>query len=75
MDETCAFQGGCLLFDRRLADLPGMADLFRRRYCEADHTRCARHVLAERVGSNAVPADLMPNDHDSAADIGSGRRG
>jgi hypothetical protein len=53
--------------DERLSGLPGIADLFRHKYCEGDHTQCARHILAELVGRDRVPSRLMPNDHDSAA--------
>jgi hypothetical protein len=58
--------------DTRLSSLPGIADLFRVRYCDGDHTLCARHRLADIVGVNGVPESLMPNDHDSAAKLARG---
>ena len=68
-ESSCAFDGGCPLFEGHLSRLPGMADLFRRRYCDGNHDACARHLLAVEIGADAVPDALMPNDHDGAHEV------
>lgn len=70
--EECHFGKHCPVMDTRLVRLPGIADLFKTRYCEGDHTQCARHRLADLIGSDAVPEKLMPNDHAAAAKLASG---
>ncbi|MCK8115531.1 hypothetical protein [Anaerosoma tenue] len=54
---TCAF------FHDRLAKMPSMSLMLRQRYCEgewADNTRCARRIVAVKVGLGDVPDDLYP---------------
>lgn len=43
--------------------VPGIARIYRTRYCDRDHTACARFSLASVVGPRAVPLNLMPNQH------------
>jgi hypothetical protein len=65
----CECLGGCPFFNDRMQDMEGMAALFKQRYCLGDMTRCARHVVFERLGKPAVPPDLYPNQFDRAQEI------
>jgi hypothetical protein len=57
----CECLGGCPFFNDKMKDQAGLVELFKQRYCKGDSTRCARHMIVERLGKPAVPADLYPN--------------
>ncbi|GAB4273902.1 MAG: hypothetical protein Kow0056_01500 [Coriobacteriia bacterium] len=61
---ACPHLPGCPVFETRMDRLPGIASLFRTRYCETAFDRCARRMAYETLGPGAVPAGLMPNDHE-----------
>ena len=66
----CANDGQCAFFEQKhMAELDGLTSLYRNRYCDGDHEKCARHKVAEAFGETAVPTDLRPNDHAVAAEI------
>jgi hypothetical protein len=70
MEDGCVFGQDCPIFDDRLARLPGMAHMFRARYCDGSPDRCVRHLLALEIGASLVPDDLMPNDMETAVQLG-----
>jgi hypothetical protein len=54
---SCPHFSGCALYPRfKLAPL---LRLWQVRYCEADHTRCARYQLS--LAGKPVPLTLLPN--------------
>ncbi len=56
----------CIFFNDRMAQMPSMADIFKQGYCRSDFERCARFVVAARLGPENVPGNLYPNDQDVA---------
>jgi hypothetical protein len=44
-----------------MANMPGTASSFKRKYCKNDFEGCARHQVFKVVGRENVPADLFPN--------------
>jgi len=67
--DGCECLGGCPFFNDRMRDMDGMAALFKSRYCHGDYSRCARHIVFERLGKPAVPPDLYPNMQERAQSI------
>jgi hypothetical protein len=67
---SCPQDGGCAYFEQaHMQQLEGLSSLFRSRYCDGDHERCARHRVGEVFGPTGVPADLRPNDHTAATEM------
>ena len=59
----------CPFFNDKMADKPAMADLLKSKYCRGDSSQCARHMVFEKLGKEAVPPDLFPSQHDRAQTI------
>ncbi len=59
--SECKMLEACPFFNDRMADKPGMAQLYKKNYCMGDSTQCARYMVAEAIGPENVPADLYPN--------------
>jgi hypothetical protein len=52
-----------------MSHMPTMAGMFKKNYCQGDATECARHMIFKKLGREAVPADLFPNNHARAKEI------
>ncbi len=70
----CDCLPGCPFFNDRLKGMEGSATLFKKRYCLADYTSCARHQVVVALGKDAVPPDLFPNRNERAQLIIAGGR-
>jgi hypothetical protein len=67
---ACSLSGGCEYFGQEhMEQLTGLASLYKNRYCDGDHARCARHRVLTTFGAGAVPRDMRPNDHMLAAEM------
>lgn len=64
--SECAYSNTCRFFEERMANMPGMAQMLRGRYCEANSAECARHIVASEFGIQEVPSDLFPNQAEVA---------
>lgn len=62
----CECLPNCPFFFDKMDDMPAMADIYKRRYCQGDNTECARHAVFRTLGRSHVPSDLFPNDMDYA---------
>jgi hypothetical protein len=58
----CALIETCIFFNDRMANMPSMAGMYKKRYCHAEWQQCARYRVFDAVGRENVPADLYPND-------------
>ena len=58
----CVLLEKCPFFSGGMQDMPGHAELFRELYCRGGHDICARHMIFQRLGHEAVPKDLFPNE-------------
>jgi hypothetical protein len=64
---NCECLSGCPFFNDKMLDMPGMASLYKRTYCEGgDFAKCARFVVFKALGKPSVPADLFPNQIERA---------
>ena len=71
--SDCECLPRCPFFNDKMANMPGMAAIQKRRYCQGDNTQCARHIVLKALGREKVPPDLFPSDTDRAKAILSGK--
>jgi hypothetical protein len=62
----------CIFFNDRMENMPAVAALLKRKYCQGDFRSCARFRVAEKVGSTGVPSNLFPQDSATADRIVAG---
>ena len=62
----CAKLAKCVFFNDHMPNMPSMASLYKQRYCRSEYDKCARFVVASKLGGDKVPGDLFPNDQDRA---------
>ena len=67
--EPCSLTEGCIFFNDKMANMPSMADMYKKRYCKGDFAQCARFRVFSVQGRENVPVDLYPNDSDRADNI------
>lgn len=65
----CDCLPGCPFFHDRMKDMPSLSRLWKKEYCQGDFVRCARHMVKEALGSQAVPDNLFPNMIEKAREI------
>ena len=63
---VCECLEKCPFFNDKMANMPAMADLYKKNYCMGDSTHCARFMVFKAKGRDAVPADLFPNNVEKA---------
>jgi hypothetical protein len=59
----------CPFFNDRMADMPALAGMMKKKYCLNDNDTCARHIVFAALGSENVPDDLFPSQIDRARKI------
>lgn len=59
----------CPFFHDKMAELPAMANMMKKRYCLGDNSKCARWIVRAVLGPPGVPPDLFPNQLDKANEI------
>ena len=62
----------CIFFNDRMENMPTVAALLKRQYCQGNFEACARFRVAAKVGSTSVPANLFPQDSAAADRIVAG---
>ena len=65
----CILLKGCLFFNDKMPDNFGLGAIYKKRYCLADSSQCARYRVAEKVGREKVPQNLYPNMFDKIESI------
>ena len=60
-EPKCELLDGCLFFNDKMADMPAVAEIYKKNYCRGDSSECARLVVARAIGRPNVPKDLFPN--------------
>ncbi len=63
---NCELLGGCLFFNDKMPGESGLGAIFKKKYCKGDNSKCARYLVAKRLGREKVPANLYPNMMDRA---------
>jgi hypothetical protein len=67
--QECAGLATCPFYNDRMASKPAMAGMMKRHFCLNDFERCARFMVKQRLGKDAVPHDLFPNQLARANDL------
>ena len=65
----CKYLAGCPFFQDRMAAMPALATMYKKRYCQEAPASCARLMVRNALGKEHVPLDLVPNQHDRATAI------
>jgi hypothetical protein len=65
----CECVGGCIFFNDKMANMPAVAEVMKKRFCKADFSQCARFMVFKKLGKPAVPPDLFPNQADRAREL------
>jgi len=62
----CEMIAKCIFFNDKMANMPAMAEIMKKKYCRGDNTKCARYLVCKKLGKEKVPADLSPAQTDRA---------
>ena len=65
----CECLKGCIFFNDKMAGMPSMADIMKKKYCQGDFSHCARHMVFKAKGKGNVPTNLFPNQVDVAKNL------
>lgn len=65
----CALLPTCIFFNDKMAHMPTLSDVYKRKYCREDFEACARFRIYKAKGRAAVPKDLLPNQPEVAQRI------
>jgi hypothetical protein len=59
---NCEVLAKCAFLNEIMRGMPQHAELFKELYCRADNGICARYMIHQALGADAVPTDLFPNE-------------
>lgn len=65
----CECLPGCGFYHDKMPIESGIGNLYKKNYCLGDNSECARHMVFKKLGREAVPANLYPNQLDKAKKI------
>ena len=65
----CECLNKCPFFNDKMANMPSMANLIKKKFCESDNTNCARYLVFNAKGKEAVPDDLFPTQIERVKDL------
>lgn len=65
----CPLLGGCIFFNDKMASMPALSDMLKKRYCRKSYALCARYLVADTLGRDKVPENLTPNQTERADDL------
>jgi hypothetical protein len=65
--SECEFLPACPFFNDKMKDLPGLTQIYKKKYCLGDEkNNCARLIVRNTLGKEKVPTDLYPNQIEKA---------
>lgn len=62
----CERLQACPFFNDKMADMPAMSGMYKKRYCQGDFLNCARYMVFKAKGLEFIPKDMFPNQQDRA---------
>ncbi|TLM70148.1 MAG: hypothetical protein FDZ70_09330 [Actinobacteria bacterium] len=71
----CICLPACPFFNDRMKNMPSMSEVLKQQFCKGDWSSCARCMVFEALGREAVPPDLFPDETDRARAILDAARG
>ena len=66
---SCEKIANCPFFNENMANMPAMAEAFRKDFCNVDFKECARYIVDTGLGSDKVPNNLYPNEKERSIKI------
>jgi len=66
---NCELLKACLFFNNKMPMEKGLGAIYKKRYCQEDNSKCARYMVAKKLGREKVPTNLYPNMYDRANEI------
>ncbi|NCB30056.1 MAG: hypothetical protein EOM66_01450 [Clostridia bacterium] len=51
----------CPFYQQKMPMDSGLGAIYRQNYCESNKEKCARYLVAAKLGAQNVPVDLYPN--------------
>ena len=58
--RDCGFLDSCHLRIQLLGVSPKLAGEYEEAYCKVEPSQCARHMVAEALGREKVPLNMLP---------------
>ncbi len=58
----CTYLEKCVFFNSKVEDMPAVSGFLKMRYCRDQYDNCARYILRQAEGPEAVPVDMYPNE-------------
>ena len=58
----CEVLERCPFFNDVMQSMPDHSELFKQLYCHGGNDICARHMILKKLGQDAVPKNLFPNE-------------
>jgi len=52
-----------------MANMPGTAEIYKKKYCAGEYADCARYLVFKAIGREHVPKDLFPNQQEKVQKI------
>jgi hypothetical protein len=52
----------CPFFIGKMENMPAVSSYLKSQFCQRDYQTCARYMVFQVLGKQAVPADLFPNE-------------
>jgi hypothetical protein len=65
----CKSLSTCPFFNDKMADMPSVAIVLKKRYCLGNNALCARFMVSSAIGKEKVPLDLFPEEVDRAEEL------
>ena len=65
----CESLSACPFFNDKMANMPAMANSYKKRFCHNDYATCGRYMVSKALGKAKVPADMYPNQDERARKI------
>lgn len=66
---NCECLNDCVFFNDNMEDMPGMAGMYKEKFCKGDNTTCARYIVMKKLGKENIPPDLFPNQKSRAQEL------
>lgn len=67
--SCCERMEKCKYFNERLKELEAVQEMWKKNYCRADKTQCARYMVLQALGLDKVPNNLVPTQIDRAKSL------
>jgi hypothetical protein len=62
----CKFIEKCPFFNGKMKTKQSLLKMYKKNYCLEDNSKCARYIIAIKLGKEYVPSNLYPNMYDKA---------